>query len=66
MGLIIFGLIFVVIAVISKFTTLQKLNDNSQCIKNDTKYIKENKMNFYIILSIGILMIISGIILEIL
>ena len=62
MGLIIFGLIFVVIAVVARFTTIWKVNTTSKCVTNDTKLVKENKSNFYIILGFGSLLILSGII----
>lgn len=62
MGLIIFGLIFVVIAIVARFTTIWKVSDASKCVTNDTKLVKENKINFYIILGFGSLLILSGII----
>lgn len=62
MGLIIFGLIFVVIAIVARFTTIWKVSATSECVTNDTKLVKENKINFYIILGFGSLLILSGII----
>lgn len=62
MGLIIFGLIFVVIAIVARFTTIWKVSATSKCVTNDTKLVKENKINFYIILGFGSLLILSGII----
>jgi hypothetical protein len=62
MGLIIFGLIFVVISIVARFTTIWKVSDTSKCVTNDTKLVKENKINFYIILGFGSLLILSGII----
>lgn len=62
MGLIIFGLIFVVIAIIARLTTLWEISKNSQCIEKDKRNIKANHINFYITLISGIIFIIGGII----
>lgn len=61
MGLLVFGIIFIVIAIVARFTTLWNKKETSQCVENDNKIIKENKVNFYVILSIGIILTIIGI-----
>ena len=61
MGLTILGIIFIIIASVARFTTLWKVDENSKCISNDSKLVKENKINFYIILLIGIILVIAGV-----
>ena len=62
---IILGLIMVVIAIVVKFNTSFVVKENSKCPQNDTKLAKENKINFYIFLIGGIILMITGIILLI-
>lgn len=63
--LIVFGLILIIIAMVVKFTTSFKANENSTCPSNDAKLAKENKINFYVFLVLGIILVITGIILSI-
>ena len=63
--LIVFGLILTIIAVVAKFTAIFKVNKNSECPSNDARSVKENKINFYIFLVLGIILVITGIILSI-
>lgn len=63
--LIVFGLILIIIAMVVKFTTNFKVNENSTCPSNDAKLAKENKINFYIFLVLGIILVIIGTILYI-
>lgn len=63
--LIAFGLILIIIAMVVKFTTSFKVGENSICPSNDAKLAKENKINFYIFLILGIILLIVGIILSI-
>lgn len=63
--LIVFGLILTIIATVVRFTTSFKVNENSTCPSNDAKLAKENKINFYIFLVLGIILVITGIILSI-
>jgi hypothetical protein len=61
--LIVFGLILIIIAMVVRFTTSFKVNENSTCPSNDAKLAKENKINFYVFLIGGIILILIGIIL---
>jgi hypothetical protein len=63
--LIVFGLILIIIAMVVKFTTSFKVNENSTCPSNDAKLAKENKINFYVFLVLGIILVITGIILSV-
>lgn len=62
--LIVFGLIVLIISVVVRFTSKFEVNPNSECIDNEKKVVKSNKINFYIFLGIGSISLITGIILS--
>ena len=66
MGLIVFGITFIVIALVARFTISWEVNKDSKCIDNEIKRVRENKINFYFILTVGCILIICGIIYNIL
>ena len=58
---IVLGLILIGISLYVRFNGKWTL-ENSKCPKNDKKEIKENKINFYIFLILGVVLTVGGII----
>lgn len=63
---ILFGVILMVISLVVRFNMPFKVNENATCLENEKRTVRENKINFYVFLGLGVIFIITGIILGVL